>query len=55
LRTIPASAEEQSLKFSIKVVTKQQQIAAQFAKCIILHAYSRTTQLPAAPAQTKTS
>jgi len=43
LRTIPALAEEQSLKFSIKVVNKIAASPAQFVKCILLHAYSRTT------------
>jgi len=43
LRTIPASAEEQSLKFSIKIVNKTAESAAQFAKCILLHTYSCTT------------
>jgi len=43
LRTIPVSAEVQSLKFSIKVVNKTAASATQFAKCILLHAYSRTT------------
>jgi len=40
LRTIPVSAEEQSLKFSIKVVDKLAASATQLAKCILLHAYS---------------
>jgi len=39
LRTIPASAEEQSLKFSIKIVNKTAASAAIFPKCILLHAY----------------
>jgi len=43
LRTIPSSAEEQRLKFSIKVVNKTAAFAVQFAKCILLHAYSCTT------------
>jgi len=43
LRIIPISAEEQSLKFPIKVVNKIAVNATQFAKCILLHAYSRTT------------
>jgi len=34
----PASAEEQSLKFSIEVVNKAAESAAQFANCILLHA-----------------
>jgi len=38
LRAIPASAEEQNLKFSIKVVNKTAVSAAQSAKCILLHA-----------------
>jgi len=37
LRTIPASAEEQSLKFSVEVVNKTAASAAQLAKCILLH------------------
>jgi len=43
LRTIPASAEEQSVKFSVKLVNKTAVSATQLAKCILLHAYSRTT------------
>jgi len=43
LKTIPASAEEQSLKFSFNVVNKTAASAAQLAKCILLHAYSCTT------------
>jgi len=43
LRTIPALKEDQDLKFSIKAVNKIAVSAAQFAKCILLHAYSRTT------------
>jgi len=46
LRTIPASAEEQSLKISIKVVNKTAASAVQLAKCILFHAYSRTTAVP---------
>jgi len=46
LRTIPASAEEQSLKFSIKVRNKRAASSAQLAKCILLHAYSRKTAAP---------
>jgi len=46
LRTIPASAEEQSLKFSIKVVNKTATSAAHFANCILLLAYSRITAAP---------
>jgi len=45
LRTIPASAEEQSLKFSVKVVNKTAASDAQLAKCILLHAYSSTILL----------
>jgi len=41
LRTIPASVEEQSLKFLIQVVNKTAASVAQLTKCI--HAYSRTT------------
>jgi len=37
------SAEKQSLKFSIKVLNKAATSAAQLAKLILLHAYSRTT------------
>jgi len=36
-------------------VNKTTACAAQFANCVLLHAYSRTTALPAAQAQTKTS
>jgi len=39
-------AEEQRLKFSIKVVNKTPASATQFAKCILLHAYSHTTAAP---------
>jgi len=39
LRTIPASAEKQILKFSIKVVNKTVASATQFAKCNLLHTY----------------
>jgi len=48
LRTFPASAEEQSLKFPIKVVNKTAASAAQFAKCILLSClftYNRSSQL----------
>jgi len=38
-----ASVEEQILKFSIKVVNKTAASATQLAKCILLHAYLRTT------------
>jgi len=38
-----ASAKEQSLKFSVKVVNKTATSAAQLAKRILLQAYSRTT------------
>jgi len=38
--------EEQSLKFSIKVVNKTTASATQSAKCSLLHAYSRTTSAP---------
>jgi len=47
--------EEQSLKFSIKVVNKTAASATQFAKCILLHVYSCKLQLPASQGQTKTS
>jgi len=43
LRTILASEEKQSLKFSIKVVNKTAASGTQLAKCILLHVYSRTT------------
>jgi len=46
LRTIKnnsASAKEQSIKFSVKVVNKTAASDAQLAKYILLHAYSRTT------------
>jgi len=36
-------AEEQSLKFLIKVVNKTAVSATLFAKCILLHAYSCLT------------
>jgi len=39
LRTIPTSTEEQSLKFSFKIVNKTAASAAQFAMCILLHTY----------------
>jgi len=35
--------EEQNLKFSIKIMNKTAACTAQLAKCILLHAYSRTT------------
>jgi len=54
-RTIPASAEEQSLKFWVKVVNKTAESAASLAKCILLHASARTTVAPVARKQTKTS
>jgi len=37
------SAEEQSLKFSVKVVNNAAASAVQLAKCILFHAYSHTT------------
>jgi len=43
MKNNPALAEEQSLKFSVKVVYKTAASAAQLAKCILLHASSRTT------------
>jgi len=43
LRTIQPSAEEQSLKFSVKVANKTAASTAQFPKCMLLHAYSHTT------------
>jgi len=45
LRIIPALAEEQNLKFS-NVVNKTAASAAQFAKCVLLYAYSCTTADP---------
>jgi len=36
-------------------VNQTEASAAQFAKCILLHAYSRTIAAPAAQARTKTS
>jgi len=53
LRTFPASAEEQSLKFSIKVVNKTAWSDAQFAKCILLHAYSHTIAAPSCASTNK--
>jgi len=38
---MPASAEEQNLKFSVKVVNKTAASTAQLAKCILLHDASR--------------
>jgi len=46
LRTIPASTEEQSLKFLVRIVNKAAVNAAQLANCILLHAYSCTTAAP---------
>jgi len=46
LRTIPASAEEQSLKFSAKIVNKTAARVAQLTKRILLRAYTRTTAVP---------
>jgi len=43
LRTIPALADEQSLKVLIKVMYKTAASAAQFAKCLLLHTYLHTT------------
>jgi len=44
IKNNPASAEEQNLKFSIKVLmNKTAASVAQLTKCILLHAYSRTT------------
>jgi len=37
------SAEEQSPIFSVKVMDKTAASAAQLAKCVLLHVYSRTT------------
>jgi len=53
LKTIIALAEEQSFKFSIKVVYKTAASAAQFAKCILLHAYSRTIAAPSCTSTNK--
>jgi len=38
MNNVPASEEEQSLKFLIEVVNKTAASAAQLAKCILLHA-----------------
>jgi len=54
LKTIPAPAEKQSLKFSIKVMNKIAASATQFAKCILLHAYSCTTATPSCISTNKT-
>jgi len=43
IKNNPASAGEQSLKLSVQVVNKTAASAAQSAKSILLHAYSRTT------------
>jgi len=43
LRTIPASLEEKSHKFSVKVVNKTAASTAQLAKCILLQASACTT------------
>jgi len=43
LRTISVSAKVQNLIFSIKAVNKTAASAAQFMRCILLHAYSCTT------------
>jgi len=43
IKNNPVSAEEQSLKFSVKVVNKTASSASQLTKCILLHAYSGTT------------
>jgi len=53
LRTIPALAEEQSLKLSIKEVNKTAASATQLAKCILLHAYSCTTATPSCTSTNK--
>jgi len=54
LRTIlAASAEEQSIKFSIKVVNKTAASATQFAKCILLHAFSCTSAVPSCTSTNK--
>jgi len=45
IKNNPASAEEQNLKFLLKVVNKTATSAAQFAKCIMLYAYSHTTAI----------
>jgi len=55
IRTIPATAEEQSLKFSIKVINKTAASAAQFAKAFCFMLIHVQPQLAAAQAQTKTS
>jgi len=53
LRTILALAEEQSPKFSVKAVNKTAASAAQFAKCILLHAYSLTAAAPSCASTNK--
>jgi len=42
IKNNPASAIKQSLKFWVQVVNKTVASASQSAKCILLHAYSRT-------------
>jgi len=52
IKNNPASAEQQNLKFSVKVVNKIATSATQLAKCILLHVL---LLIPAAQEQTKTS
>jgi len=54
LRTIPASADKQSLKFLIKVMNKTTVSAAQFAKYMLLHTYSRTNAARSCASTNKT-
>jgi len=42
---MPASAKEQSLKYSVKIVNIIAASTAQFAKCILLHVQLRSFQL----------
>jgi len=46
-------AEEQSLKFSIKVVNKTVASAIQFANYLLLHAYVCTTAAPSCTSTNK--
>jgi len=48
-------AEEQSLKFSVKVVQKKAARTAQLANCILLHAYSCITATLSCASTNKTS
>jgi len=49
---MPASEKEQSLKFLIKIVNQTAASATQFAKYILLHAYSRKTAIAPSCART---